>query len=477
MPQPLHIRQSIAWMLLACIVGWPVGTAAAVRLPGIFGNHLVVQRGQPVPVWGWANPGETVVVEFAGQTVGTQTGDDGRWKVELTACKVGPPSDLTVKGSSGEAVALKDVLVGDVWLCSGQSNMQWTFNAGQGVMNNDAEVAAANYPDVRMFTVARTAAPKPSADVKGEWLPITPANLRVGGTDGASALAYFFGRELHQRLGVPIGLVNASVGGTAAERWTSRTALEAHPSLRSLADEDGASTLYNGMIAPLIPYAIRGAIWYQGEDNTARAYQYRTLFPAMIAQWRADWGQGDLPFGFVQLAPCRYKPLAPECCAELREAQTMTLQSTPNTGMAVTMDVGDVNNIHPKNKQEVGRRLALWAMAKVYGRRIEYSGPIYRSMAVDGDRIRVEFTHVGDGLVSSDGKPLSNFTIAGEDRQFVPAAAEVDGRSIVVHSDQVAKPIAVRYAWRDDATPNLANRDGLPASPFRTDAWKGVTEP
>ena len=230
------------------------------------------------------------------------------------------------------------------------------------------------------------------------------------------------------------------------------------------------------MIAPLIPYAIRGAIWYQGESNIGRAYQYRTLFPAMIANWRADWGQGDFPFGFVQLAPYPLWTSNPACCAELREAQLMTLKSMPNTGMAVTMDIGNVKDIHPKNKQDVGRRLALWALAKVYGRELVYSGPIYKSMAVEGDKIRLQFDHVGGGLTASDGKPLVEFTIAGADQKFVPAVAQIDGNAIVVHSDQVAQPAAVRYAWRDEATPNLANKEGLPASPFRTDAWKGVTE-
>ena len=218
------------------------------------------------------------------------------------------------------------------------------------------------------------------------------------------------------------------------------------------------------MIAPLIPYAIRGAIWYQGESNVGRAYQYRTLFPAMIANWRADWGQGDFPFGFVQIAPFRYEAgqISPACCAELWEAQLMTLKSAPNTGMAVTMDIGDVKDIHPKNKQEVGRRLALWALAKVYGRDIVYSGPIYKSMAVEGNKIRLQFDHVGGGLIASDGKPLTDFTIAGADQKFVPAVAEIDGNSIVVHSDQVAQPVAVRFAWRDDATPN-SGQQGRPA--------------
>jgi sialate O-acetylesterase len=292
---------------------------------------------------------------------------------------------------------------------------------------------------------------------------------------------------LHKELNVPIGLIDTSVGGTPAEFWTSRKALEANPVLKPMAQGE-ASCLYNGMIAPLIPYAIRGAIWYQGEANVGAAFKYRTLFPAMIADWRAEWGQGDFPFGFVQIAPFGYQVwgMNPTACAELWEAQRMTLDASPNTGMAVTVDIADVNlihpkdnnfeGIHPKNKQDVGKRLALWALAKVYGRDIVYSGPIYKSMAIENGKIRLQFDHLGGGLIANDGKPLSDFTIAGEDKKFVPAAAAIDGDSIVVHSDQVAKPVAVRYAWREDATPNLANKAGLPASPFRTDSWKGVTE-
>jgi sialate O-acetylesterase len=448
---------------------------AAVKLPAVIGDNMVLQRGQPVPIWGWADKGEEVTVALAGQTLTTKADDDGHWKVIVAKLDVGQPLEMTVKGSSGNTITVNNVLVGEVWVCSGQSNMHWTFNAGHGVMNNDAEVAAAKYPGIRMFTVAKGGAAKPAADVGGTWLPITPENLAVGGGNGASALAYLFGKELHKTLGVPVGLINTSVGGTPAEFWTSRKALEANPALKPLANGQ-SSNLYNGMIAPLIPYAIRGAIWYQGESNVPAAHQYRTLFPAMIANWRVDWGQGDFPFGFVQLAPFRYGGQDPANCAELWEAQVMTLKSVPNTGMAVTMDIGDVKDIHPRNKQEVGRRLALWALAKVYGRELAYSGPIYKSMAIDGSKIRLQFDYAGGGLIASDGKPLRDFTIAGADQKFLSAVAEIDNGSIVVHSEQVAEPVAVRYAWRDDATPNLANKEGLPASSFRTDAWPGVTK-
>ena len=453
--------------------------SAAVKLPAVIGDNMVLQRGQPVPIWGWADKGEEVAVTIAGQKHVAKAGDDGRWKVTLDKLDDGQPLEMTVQGSSGSAVTHKNILVGEVWVCSGQSNMAIGVAACKHAKE---EVAAANHPEIRLFLVAQAQTPQPAADVKGQWKLCSPESVAVGkpGCGGFSAVAYYFGRQLQDELKVPIGLIDTSVGGTPAEFWTSRKTLEANPTLKSLAQGD-SSSLYNGMIAPLIPYAMRGAVWYQGESNVTRAYQYRTLFPAMIGDWRADWGQGDFPFGFVQIAPySKYSSEGkqdPRCCPELWEAQLMTLKSAPNTGMVVTTDIGDLNNIHPANKQDVGRRLALWALAKVYGRDVVYSGPIYKSMAVEGGKIRLQFDHCGGGLVSRDGKPLSHFTIAGDDQKFVPAVAAIDGDSIVVQSDQVAKHVAVRFGWRNDAAPNLSNKDGLPASPFRTDSWKGATEP
>lgn len=450
------------------VVSWAAIAAAAVKVPAVIGDNLVLQRGQPVPIWGWADKGEAVTVSIAGQTLTAKTGDDGRWKVVLAKLEVGQPLEMTIKGSSGSAITVRNILVGDVWVCSGQSNMEMYVS---GCNDAQREIAAAKHPNIRLFTVAAKKAAEPQADCAGQWNECSPATV-----PGFSAVAYFFGRQLHQDLGVPIGLIGAYWGGTPADLWTSRKALEANPALKSLAGVGENSFLYNGMIAPLIPYAIRGAIWYQGESNQDRAFQYRTLFPAMIANWRADWGQGGFPFGFVQLAPFRYNEQNP-IWAELCEAQRMTLNASPNTGMAVTTDIGDLKNIHPKNKQDVGRRLALWALAKVYGKDIVYSGPIYKSMTTEGNKIRLQFDHVGGGLMASNGQPLVDFAIAGADQKFVLAGATIDGASIIVSSGQVAEPVAVRYAWHDDTQPNLANKEGLPASPFRTDTWKGVTEP
>jgi sialate O-acetylesterase len=469
-PKEILMRCQRLVRILACCVLVAFSAAAAVasvKLPSVIGDNMVLQRGQPVPIWGWANKGDEVTVSIAGQMQSAKAGDDGRWKVVLEQLDVGQPLEMTIKGSSDALIALKNILVGEVWVCSGQSNMEMEV-----AKCNDAsrEIAAANYPNLRLFTVEFKMSAEPQVDCTGNWEPCSPANVA-----GFSAAAYYFGRQLQKELGVPIGLIHTSTGGTPAELWTSRKTLETDPVLKPLAKGE-SSCLYNAMIAPLIPYAIRGAIWYQGESNVVRAHQYRTLFPAMIANWRADWGLGDFPFGFVQIAPYRYDGLSPTACAELWEAQLMTLKASPNTGMAVTMDIGDVKDVHPTNKQDVGKRLSLWAMAKVYGRDLVYSGPIYKSMSVEGSKVRLEFDHVGGGLAAADGKPLREFALAGADQKFVLADAEIDGNTVVCHSDQVAQPVSVSYAWRDDAVPNLANKEGLPASPFRTDSWKRVTE-
>jgi sialate O-acetylesterase len=452
--------------------------AAAVKLPAVIGDNMVLQRGQSVPIWGWADKGEQITVAIAGQSVTAKADATGRWQVNLAKLEAGGPHDMTIHAASGD-LALKNILVGEVWVCSGQSNMEMGIG---GAKDSKQEIAAAKYPQIRLFTVAKIPAKEPAVDVKGAWAECSPVSVSTGGWGGFSAAAYYFGRALHQELEVPVGLIHTSWGGTPAQRWTSRKALEAVPALKGVRGSD----LYNGMIAPLIPYAIRGAIWYQGEANVGGAYQYRTLFPTMIRNWRTDWAEGDFPFYFVEIAPYNYtrpgkdgKPIDEsrrQACAELWEAQLLTLKNVPNTGMAVTTDIGDVRNIHPQNKQEVGRRLALWALAKVYAHDVVCSGPIYQSMAVEGNKIRLTFDSAA-GLKAADGKPLSYFTIAGADQKFVPAEAQVDGSTILVSSAEVAQPAAVRFGWREDAQPNLVNGAGLPASPFRTDTWKGVTQP
>ena len=447
--------------------------SAEVRLPHLLSDNMVLQRDMPIPIWGWAKPNEKVTVRLGKSSAASTTaGANGQWSVKLPKMTAGGPYELTVAGVN--TLTLNNVMIGEVWLCSGQSNMHWTMAPGHGIINNDAEVAAAKYPNIRMFTVAKSAASRPADDADGTWLPISPENLMVGGLNGASALAYLFGRELYQKINVPIALINASDGGTAAEQWISLEAVQGNPALKPLADQGEVPTRYNAMIAPVTRYAIRGAIWYQGESNMGDGMLYFEKMQTLITGWRKVWAEGDFPFLFVQVALSNYSETG-DVAPRLWEAQAATL-TVPNTGMVVTHDVSSYPNCHAPNKQDVGKRLALWALAKTYGKsNIVYSGPIYKSMEVTPGsgpaKIRIQFDYTGSGLASRDDKPLDLFTIAGEDKKFVEAKASIDGKSVVVWSDAVAKPIAVRFGWRQDADPNLMNKEGLPAPCFRTDKW------
>lgn len=439
---------------------------ADVKPNPLFADGAVLQRGQVVPVWGSADEGEKVTVEFGNQKLTTTT-QDGKWRVDLKSLEAGGP--FTMKISGKNTLEIKNLLVGEVWVCSGQSNMEMKLS---GIDPNKEEQAKANFPKVRMFTVKRTTAASPQTEHKGSWSECTPENA-----GSFSAVGYFFAKDLHEKLAVPIGLVHSSWGGTAAQAWTSIEGLKAHPELKPFAVRADAAvkkaantpvnhghptSLYNGMIAPIVPYAMKGVIWYQGETNRFNPKQYQTLFPALITDWRNKWKQGDFPFLYVQVAP--YKEMPPE----IREAQFLTLSKSKHTAMTVTTDVGDANDIHPKAKQPVGHRLALAARAMAYGEKIEYSGPLYASMKVSGDAIELSFKHVGGGLVAKDGD-LKGFTIAGADGKFVPAKALIKGDKILVSADEVKSPKAVRYGWANVPDVNLFNKDGLPASPFRTD--------
>jgi sialate O-acetylesterase len=475
---------------------------AELKLHALFSDGMVLQSDFACPIWGTVEPGEEISVSIAGQKKTAKAGADGKWSLKLDPLKTGGPHELVVAGRN--TVTVRDVLVGEVWICSGQSNMEWTVN---GSNNPAEEKASANYPKIRHFLVPKRQEAAPVADVVGSWKVCSPETV-----GGFTAVGYFFGRELHQKLNVPVGLIHTSWGGTAAEVWTSKRVLDATESLKPMVDgyvkrnekyeKDFAeyktaaekakaegkpapkapggkpmmpSCLYNGMIANIVPYGIKGAVWYQGESNASRAKEYQTLFPSMIKNWREDWGQGDFPFGFVQLANFKAnrnekldQPVE-SSWAELREAQTMTL-SLPKTGMAVIIDIGHPTDIHPRNKQDVGKRLALWAQAQVYQKEIVYSGPMYESMKVEGGKARLSFKHVGGGL-EAKGEKLLGFAVAGEDRTFHWADAVIDGKAVVVSSDKVAKPTAVRYAWADYPECNLYNKEGIPASPFRTDDW------
>lgn len=432
-----------------------VGLARAdVRLPAVIDSHMVLQRDLPLPIWGWADPGEAISVRLDNNpTVATRADERGNWKVTLPPVKAdGKPHRLVVSGNN--KIDLQDLLIGEVWVGSGQSNMEWSLGATVGAKK---AIAAAKHPQIRLLHVPKVQAKEPAADVKAKWTVCAPET--VGRFSG---VLYYFGLRLHKELDVAVGLINSSWGGSPIEPWTTT--------------EEGSGGMYNGMIAPLQPLAIRGAVWYQGETNVMNknglAYYDKTK--ALIEGWRKSWGL-DLSFYFIQIAPWGggYQPGQ---LPALWEAQVASLK-IPGTGMVVTTDLVDnINDIHPRNKLDVGNRLALWALAKNYGKTdLVYSGPLYKSMQVESDKIRVRFAHVGGGLKSRDGKPLSEFQISGAEGQFRPAQAVIDGDSVVVQAPGVQRPTHVRFGWHRTANPNLINAEGLPASPFQTDNWQGGT--
>ncbi len=336
----------------------------------------------------------------------------------------------------------------------------------------EALEAAKESDPIRLFTVPRRGNGAPDSDVGGSWQLASPQNVNT-----FTAVGYYFGRDLEKARHVPIGLISSNIGGTTAERWMSKEAIEAEPELKEMKPTQGATDLWNAMIAPLTKFPIKGAIWYQGESNADRSWQYRTLFPAMIKCWRDNWGQGNFPFLVVQLAPFMQIQKEPteSGWAELRDAQLFTSNSVPSVGLAVITDLGDEKDIHPQRKREVGERLALAARALGYDEKIVYSGPIYDNMTVSGNKVIVHFKHVGTGLVAKDGE-LADFTVAGEDKKFYPATAKIEGDTVVVSSDKVAEPKAVRYGWANYPLGNLWNKEGLPASPFRTDSFPVTTQ-
>jgi len=484
----------------------------ALKLPAIFSDNMVLQRNFAAPIWGTATPGQAITVKIADQTKQATAAQDGKWLVKLDPMKEGGPYEVSISGPS--TITYKNVLIGDVWICSGQSNMQWPISASRDPKET---VASSTNPALRLFYVQRIPADKPADDVKGTWTESNPTT-----TPEFSAVAYFFGQELQKQLNVPIGLIHTSWGGTAIQLWQSKEAIEADPDMRAVMDEhqkrmeqyqaalkryqDAAAkakeegkpapsarppqppmapaVLYNGMIAPLVPYGITGAIWYQGESNAGQAKLYRKQMPAMINQWRKEFGH-EFPFYQVQLANYMAKTAQPvdSDWAELREAQLMTANTNPKTGMAVIIDIGEAKDIHPKNKQDVGKRLALAALGTHYGKQIVYSGPAFESMKVEGNKARLTFKHTGSGLEArgedrvAGAAKVTGFAIAGEDKKFVWADAQIDGNTIVVSSPDVANPVAVRYGWANNPDCNLYNKEGLPASPFRTDDWPKAAAP
>lgn len=472
---------------LVCLVA----TAQAdVKPASIFGDSMVLQRELPVPVWGTADPGEAVTVTIGGQSKKTSADAEGRWQVKLDALEAEAEGrTLTVAGKN--KVELKDVLVGEVWICSGQSNMEWPLRAS---LNAKQEIEAANHPQIRLFNVpGHTTSPVAKDTCPGSWQV-----CESKATSGFSAVGYFFGRRLQKELNVPIGLVGSNWGGTRIEPWTSPAGFHSVPELKEIAAQVDAydektkvngrspSAIYNAMVHPLAPFSMRGAIWYQGESNGNEGESYYHKTQALVNGWRKLFNP-ELAFYWVQLADFQQPnddPAGGNGWAKLREAQRKAL-GIKHTGMAVIIDIGEANDIHPRNKQDVGGRLAQWALHQTYGKQdIVPAGPLYKGHKVDGNSIRLTFDHVGSGLIVGkkegleptkevkDGK-LQRFAIAGEEKKWHWADAVIDGDTVVVTSSDVAKPVAVRYAYSmNPAGANLYNKEGIPASPFRTDSWK-----
>jgi sialate O-acetylesterase len=505
---------------LIAVLTFAITANANVSLPDVISEGMVLQQRQAVPIWGKADPGEVVTVRFASQTKKATAAIDGAWRVKLDPMSANAtPATMIISGKN--KIELKNILVGEVWLVAGQSNMQRLLSE---TANGEAATAAASHPLIRLFNVSRQVGFKHRPPPLATWQACSPDTVKE-----FSAAGYYFGVELEKELHVPIGLINSSYGGSQAEAWTpveyllasddlrptaERTKIwdEERPRVRAEYDEalkkwraasdkaraagarpspspavpDAlreyriASSIYDGMIAPLIPFFIRGAIWYQGESNEARAQQYGILLPTMIRAWRERWGEGNFPFGIIQLP--NYRDPKPEPADEawsfLREAQRITAINSPNTGLIVTIDIGEAHDIHPKNKLDLGRRMSRWALVDVYGRKMTRSGPMYRKAKIDGSRIILTFDDVGQGLRIRDGDKLDEFAIAGADHKWRWAQAKIlDKSRVEVWSDAVSQPLAVRYAFNNNPRhPNLTNDTGLPAAPFRTDDWPGPTD-
>lgn len=473
------------FLALAAAVGFSPAARADVTPHPLFTDHMVLQRDTDVPVWGLAEPGEEVTLSLGGATAKATADKDGKWLAKLPPQKAGTGHTLAIKGKN--AVELTDVAVGDVWVCSGQSNMEWPINAS---WDADKYKNQPQNKNVRLFTVAKRTATTPLTDQKDLKHFSGWAQPDAKGVGEFSAVAYHFGNHVQKSLGnVPVGLIHTSWGGTPAQAWASTEALAAVPELKYYADAAKAAksptgpgtpaSLYNAMIHPLLPFPIKGAIWYQGESNAGKAYEYRSLFQTMIKDWRKKWGN-DFPFLCVQLAPWHNNDADGVSWAELREAQLLATQQLPKVGMAVITDVGDLLDIHPKDKFTVGTRLGLAARGIVYGQKVVYSGPVYRELKVEGNKAVLSFDHVGGGLRSAYGK-LNGFEACGADKVFRPAQAVVKGDTVEVTAVGVDAPVAVRYGWKNYPVVNLFNSNadkkggGLPATPFRTDDFPLTT--
>ncbi|MTH16027.1 sialate O-acetylesterase [Flavobacterium sp. LC2016-01] len=500
-------------LLIFIVLGFKLTVLAQVKLPALVGDNMVLQQNLKVNLWGWASPNEKIKIQLGWQNnpVEITANTDGTWKTAVdTPTGSEKQYDITIEASN--KIILKNILIGEVWICSGQSNMYFPVGKEEGtwktgVKNYEEEIQNANFSSIRLFTVQTKVSQKPLEDVAGNWNVCSPSTIK-----SFSAVAYFFGRDLYQNLKVPIGLISTSWGGTKAEAWTSQAVLEGNPDFLPILEQDAKNeklfqekletyyadlkkerlannndvsktqlkkpkkeenktsyVLYNAMLHPIVNYTMKGVIWYQGESNAESAFLYRSLFPAMVKSWRNEWNQGDFPFYFVQIAP--HKGQNPD----IREAQLMASKTIPNSGMVVTTDVGNATNIHPIDKQTVGYRLALIAKAKTYGEsKLVYSGPTYNHLEIKKQQVKLFFDDVPNGFKKSN-EDLKEFQIAGNDKVFYSATAKIDKKAIIVSSPNVKEPVAVRFAWKAVPEPNLFNAENLPASPFRTDDWVNVS--
>jgi sialate O-acetylesterase len=455
-------RISLAGFISLVFLCW---VKANISLPEVFSDNMVLQQKSEVPLWGWAKTGETITVkaDWMDKEITVRAGSQGTWKVVMKTPEAGGPYNILIKGYN--ELTLKNVLIGEVWLCSGQSNMEWS--AQSGIINGEEEIKNANYPEIRLFTVFQATSLYPQDHLTGEWSACTPETMC-----SFSAIAYLFAKKLYKELGVPIGLINSSWGGTPAEAWMPEEVISKDSYLKEAAAKQKPvpwgpvepGRIYNSMISPLVPFHIAGVLWYQGEANTINAYAYKEILSGLISSWRLKWGY-DFPFYYAQIAPYKYGN--PYEGVVVRDAQRKTLE-VPNTGMIVLSDIGDTLNIHPKNKTDPALRLANMALNRYYKKfQIEDSGPLFKQMVIEKNKAIISFDH-NEGLHSS-GDKLTCFEIAGDNKIFYPADAKIKGGQVLVSSRNVKVPAAVRFAWSNTATPNLFNGANLPASCFTTE--------
>jgi sialate O-acetylesterase len=464
----MNTKMKIISVLIIC--GLSVQSFSQIKLPSVFSDNMVLQQNSEASVWGWGEPGSEIKVTgcWNNDTVKAKISNHSFWSVKLKTPAAGGPYSVNIK--SNDEVTLKNVMIGEVWICSGQSNMEWSPD--HNLMNTEEEIKNANYPDIRLFHVKKIASQTPQENCFARWEECSPATMH-----SFSSVGYFFSRQLHQNLNIPIGIIEVAWGGTPAEVWVRADLVESDPLLKSCSDQlktydwwpNNPGVAYNAMISPLVPFNIAGAIWYQGEGNTMSPESYRKLMRTLIENWRSDFGK-EFPFYYVQIAPYEYSPETKSAIIREMQMHTMTV---PKTGMVVVSDlVDDVKNIHPANKQDVGKRLANWALAETYGvKGIVYKHPLYGSMKVEKSKIRISFLNVPNGLVMN-GDELKCFEIAGADKVFVPAAAKIDGNTVIVSAKGIKTPEAVRFSFSNDAIGNLFSREGLPVAPFRTDNWE-----